>query len=167
MRPMWGKGPNYIALIVALEQSPLYRAVRESVQIASIPLGKGNINRCGEWGAPRVPVLHVDGGGDRWMDGGMDPVPNPRPEWTREILSKMKEGQVKRICYWNESEVEVEVGVGDGTSGLDPNGQRPAKLARTGSQDLVPNLAPENETAKDKTKANVKLKKDEGPCHLS
>ena len=33
-----GRPPNYITLVVALETSPLYRACRESIQIASIPL---------------------------------------------------------------------------------------------------------------------------------
>ena len=42
----------------------MYRAIRESVQISGVEDGPNKLNRCNEWGAPRVPVLIARGGDD-------------------------------------------------------------------------------------------------------
>ena len=121
-----GRPPNYISLIVALETSPLYRAVWESIQIASIPLGIGNINCCSEWGAPRIPAIHVEGGDD-WTQG--TEIPNPRPAWSKETMTRIKDGQVKRVKYWREEEPKED---------LDHDMhkvQRPNKRARVSGED--------------------------------
>ena len=43
---------NYLSVINIIEHCPLYRAVREAVQIGQMTAGKNNINRCVEWGTP-------------------------------------------------------------------------------------------------------------------
>ena len=75
--------------------------VRESVQISEMPEGLTRLNRCQEWGAPRVPVLSAQGG-----DGPEVVLPskNPRPEWTQRILSEIADGGCKILRYWTESE---------------------------------------------------------------
>ena len=95
-----GRKPNYLALIHSLEPKPLYRAVQELVQISEMPGGLTRLNRCKEWGAPRVPVLSAAGG-----DGptGDDHPGNPRPEWTCQVLDQITEGKCKRIRYWTST----------------------------------------------------------------
>ena len=91
-----GKKPHYLSVINAVEARPLYRVVREAVQIGQMPHGPSNINRCGEWGTPRIPVLAVTGGDNQQGSTG---VTNPRPEWSRDTLNQIKLGQRKRIRY--------------------------------------------------------------------
>ena len=82
-----GVRPNYIFTTAAVEPRPLYRAVRESVQIGSQPWGPDNLNRCQEWGVPRVPILSVLGG-----DVGVPVKPgrdNPRPGWTADTMTSI------------------------------------------------------------------------------
>ena len=85
----------------------------------------GNINRCSEWGAPRVPAIHVEGGDD-WTQGSN--IINPRPTWSKETMSRVKDGQVKRIQYWTEEEpnedVDHDVDLGR------HDDQKPSKRAR-------------------------------------
>ena len=94
-----GRRPSYVCLITNLDPSPLYRAVRESCQIASMPPGIQNINRCQEWGTPRVPILLVEGGD---LAPGQGEVTNPRRDWTRVQMDKIKQGTLKRICYYDD-----------------------------------------------------------------
>ena len=103
-----GKKPHYLSLINTIEKRPLYRAVRESVQIGQMERGPGNINRCNEWGTPRVPMLSVVGG-DAAAQANVG-VSNPRPDWTKETMLGIKEGRVKRIRYWVEEEMEDKSG---------------------------------------------------------
>ena len=95
-----GSRPHYLALVNAVESHPLYRAVREAVQIAQMPRGPQSLNKCQEWGAPRVPVLQVVGG-DVDTPG---PAPNPRPDWSRQTLDMVSNGQIKRIKYWDNGQ---------------------------------------------------------------
>ena len=94
-----GTRPDYLGLIHLIEPKPLYHAVRESVLIGMMPSGLPNINRCNEWGAPRVPVLVATGGDDE--DDGK-PLVNPRPSWSKDLMIQIKRGNVKRIKYWDE-----------------------------------------------------------------
>ena len=90
-----GITPRFIHTITQIEPKPLYRAVRESVQIGGQPFGPNNLNRCQEWGAPRVPILSVAGGDEVW-----GPVPgkeNPRPTWTAETMEMVRSGTLKRV----------------------------------------------------------------------
>ena len=57
-----GKRPNILHVIKSIEPRPLYRAIRESVAISCQQGDPGDMNRCQEWGAPRVPILKVSGG---------------------------------------------------------------------------------------------------------
>ena len=108
-----GQKPDMLAIVDKLEPSALYRAARESVKIAKLPEGPTNMNRCQEWGAPRVPVVSVMGGGDDPdLDGDREDgetgvrrrsayakpgANNPRLEWTAEMMLKVKEGSIKRV----------------------------------------------------------------------
>ena len=56
-----GTKPTYLSLISSIEPRLMYRAVREAVQIGQQPPGPSNLNRCMEWGAPRVPILTTVG----------------------------------------------------------------------------------------------------------
>ena len=57
-----GMKPRFIAVITRVEPRALYRACREAVRIANQPAGPRDLNRCMEWGNPRVPVLVAKGG---------------------------------------------------------------------------------------------------------
>ena len=100
-----GKKPLYLSLINAIEPKPVYRAVRESVQISGMPEGPTTLNRCQEWGAPRVPILQVTGGGDDPSNTTLANLPNERREWSRDMLDKINNGACKRIIYWDHSGV--------------------------------------------------------------
>ena len=52
------------------------------------------MNKCNEWGAPRVPVLAVHGGDNTTTRPGEF---NPRSEWTKTITTKIESGTLKRI----------------------------------------------------------------------
>ena len=94
-----GRRPNYLAMISQIEARPLYRAARESIQISEMPENPAKLNRCQEWGAPRVPILTAVGGDgdphDHFTKG------NPRPEWTQRTLKLISTGACKRIRYWD------------------------------------------------------------------
>ena len=95
-----GARPNYLSLISCIEDKPLYRAICESVQISEMEDGPNKLNRCNEWGAPRVPVLTARGGD---QDGPrVQQTANPRPDWTRDVMEKIQRGTVKRIKYWTK-----------------------------------------------------------------
>ena len=96
-----GLKPNYTAMIHTVEPRPLYRAVREAVQIGQQPLGPSNINRCMEWGTPRVPVLAMVGSMDHRVH---PPTTNPRPEWSQSTLDQIRGGSTKRIKYWDHED---------------------------------------------------------------
>ena len=100
-----GIKPHYLAVIGTLEPKPLQRAVREACNIARQPAGACNLNRCMEWGCPRVPVLNVTGG-DKMREETQvchslshrpQTVPNPRPDWSMKMLQILKEGRTKRV----------------------------------------------------------------------
>ena len=99
-----GRKPRFLATIVKVEKSALYRACMEAVLIANQPAGPRNMNRCSEWGSPRVPVLVPKGGN---VETG-EPGPNPRPEWSKQIMDKIAEGRLKRIKFWDEDKLETE-----------------------------------------------------------
>ena len=101
-----GTAPHYLGLVHTIEPRPLYRAVRESVYISMMPAGIQNINRCQEWGAPRVPVLSA-AGGDQGGDRDQQVV-NPRPLWSIDKMHEVRTGQVKRIMYWDEHKDDAE-----------------------------------------------------------
>ena len=128
-----GTRPDYLSLIYSIEPKPLYRAAREAVLIGMQPAGPSNINRCQEWGTPQVPVLTAQGG-DRDLSDGT--VANPRPEWSRDQLNRIKQGTLKRIKYWNNDDSDetgsnVEAGGSEGPELEDPeNHRKPAKRPR-------------------------------------
>ena len=98
-----GVRPSMAATIEQIEPRPLYRAVREAVKISQLPADSRNMNKCQEWGQPRVPVLAVTGG-DRpghWIEEGID---NPRKAWTEEIMMEISAGTKKRVRYWEYQE---------------------------------------------------------------
>ena len=98
-----GTRPHYVALIHKIEVRPLYRAMREAVMIGGMPPGLSNINRCQEWGNPRVPVLVASGAGGLGDDQEQqqEPQPNPRPLWSMNTMGQIKSGSTKRIQYWD------------------------------------------------------------------
>ena len=94
-----GRVPRYIFTIGTIEPRPLYRAIRESVEIGQLPSGHENLNRCQEWGAPRVPILSV-AGGDPGAGAAAAIRPgllNDRPEWTSNTLEDIRLTGVKRV----------------------------------------------------------------------
>ena len=94
-----GECPTILYLIQAIEPSALYRAARESVMIAKQMPGPTNMNRCMEWGAPRVPVMSVTGGdAARSLQSGQH---NPNLQWTRETMEKVESGTLKRVALWS------------------------------------------------------------------
>ena len=98
-----------MAVTTRVEPSALYRACREAVQIANQPAGFRNLNRCSEWGSPRVPVL-VPTGGDTDDDGATKSLaPNPRPSWSAETLQSIKDGKLKRVMFWTPGELGSSV----------------------------------------------------------
>ena len=87
-------------------------SVREAVQISMMPWGGvQKLNRCMEWGQPRIPVLSATGGDDDPPGGG---VINPRPDWSRTVMEKIREGNMKRIKYWVPDDDVEEVNVQPG-----------------------------------------------------
>ena len=92
---------------------PLYRAVRESVEIGALPPGPENLNRCQEWGAPRVPILAVNGGdeeieaNDHARTQGRTTT-NWRSEWSAKVLDDIKNGGVKRVRLLSSIPKDVE-----------------------------------------------------------
>ena len=98
-----GLKPKFLYVINNIEGRALYRVVRESVMIGGLPHGPQNMNRCQEWGIPRIPVLSTMGG---------DPEPGTGPgtgysaqqqpskastEWSIKILNDIKESGLKRV----------------------------------------------------------------------
>ena len=105
-----GVRPVMAATIDQVEARPLYRAVREAVRISQLPDDSRNLNRCQEWGQPRVPVLSVTGGD---VAKGQDPdcregVHNPRKTWSENTLAEIERGGKKRVRYWDENKEEDE-----------------------------------------------------------
>ena len=127
-----GKKPDFLAVVSRVEPSALYRACREAVQIANQPAGLRNINRCMEWGSPRVPVLVAEGGDPG--DGGDDGVipANPRPYWSKEMLMMIKEGTIKRVRIWTGENPDEREGSGEQERSLQPT---PKRRKRTKCQD--------------------------------
>ena len=95
-----GLRPNYLAMIDTIEDRPLYRAVRESVQISGVAPGPTRLNRCQDWGAPRVPILSARGGDETLAP--LAPGTNPRPDWTQKVMVQIELGTCKRIKYWTK-----------------------------------------------------------------
>ena len=83
------------AVIDKIEPSALYRAAHESVKIAKMQPGPTNLNRCQEWGAPRVPVVAVMGGGDQ--GAGVSGQHNQSRAWSDETMEKIRGGHLKRV----------------------------------------------------------------------
>ena len=97
-----GELPGIHYVIQALEPSALYRAARESTMIAKQVPGPTNLNRCMEWGAPRVPVMSVTGGdAARSVQSGLN---NPNIEWTRTTMEKVESGSLKRVALWTRDQ---------------------------------------------------------------
>ena len=119
-----GKKPDFLAVVSRVEPSALYRACREAVQIANQPAGLRNINRCMEWGSPRVPVLVAEGGDPG--DGGEDGVipANPRPDWSKDMLMMIKEGTIKRVRLWTGENPDEREGSGEQERSLQPTPKR-------------------------------------------
>ena len=103
-----GQKSEFIAVITKVEASALYRVCRKAVQISNMPGDSRNMNRCMEWGAPRVPVLAARGGDHGPGEGeNREPGPNPRPDWSNNTLPMIKEGKLKRIRFWEQQEKDT------------------------------------------------------------
>ena len=94
-----GVRPKVLYVVKDIEPRPLYRAVRESVAITKQPLSESNLNRCQEWGAPRVPILTVRGGDVGEGDQEDRVGPNPNPDWSRKVLEEVGLGTRKRVKW--------------------------------------------------------------------
>ena len=129
-----GVRPNYIFTTAAVEPRPLYRAVRESVQIGSQPWGPDNLNRCQEWGVPRVPILSVLGG-----DVGVPVKPgrdNPRPGWTADTMTSIgTRPGFKRVKLLTKEELLLEQEQAQEPGVAQPN---PSKRPRTVKHPVLP-----------------------------
>ena len=104
-----GQKPKFLYLVNSIEPRPLYRMARESVLIASQPMGPENLNRCQEWGAPRIPVLLN-------KDVGTVPIAaeslrtgiyNPRPVWSNKMMEKIEDGRLKKIVWKIEGDPDI------------------------------------------------------------
>ena len=100
-----GQKPHVTFLLDRVEGRPLYSLVRESVLISNMPAGPERMNRCMEWGAPRVPVLSVAGGDGPQQHPGEH---NPRAEWTRNTMRQIDTGAIKRIRYWSQEDTHLD-----------------------------------------------------------
>ena len=60
--------------------------------------GDMKINRCQEWGASRVPIITIQGG-DREDGAGelTSGTMNARKEWTKDMMTKIEAGSLKRV----------------------------------------------------------------------
>ena len=125
-----GTRPQYLGLIHQIEPKALYRVVHESVLISMMAPGITNINRCQEWGAPRVPVLSAAGGDPEDVTAISM---NPRLLWSRTRLDKIKNKQLKQIQYWDEPEDDDVNDSGVKTGPSDPQVplEKPCKRPRT------------------------------------
>ena len=103
-----GKKPEIAYLIDDIEGRALYRAVKEAVKIANMGDGPLSMNRCGEWGAPRVPILTVLGGDPEERQMLIPGAHNPRQEWSTMTMEKIQSGSMKRIVYWDPEETIEE-----------------------------------------------------------
>ena len=101
-----GQRPNILNTIRSVEPRPLYRAVKESVAIARQQGSTGDMNRCQEWGAPRVPIISVAGGDQQegcvgaWRQGDH----NPNQEWSGIMLEEIKSGSRKMVVLWDQGQ---------------------------------------------------------------
>ena len=106
-----GKKPQVCYTIDKVEPKALQRAVRESVRIANMGDGITSMNRCSEWGAPRVPVITATGGdGDESGPRRTEPLSREREDWTRDMVEKLNAGSLKRVVYWDRGGDEVQPG---------------------------------------------------------
>ena len=126
----------------------MYRAVREAVQIGHQPPGPSNINRCMEWGNPRVPILTTVGA----FDIRPPPPPmNPCAAWSKVGLDQVKEGKVKRIKYWdmdNDTDATITASGSSRVQVSLPNGLQepnPCKRLKTETVVKAGNLGREEE----------------------
>ena len=79
-----------IFLLDNTEPRVLYRTVKESVRIANMPQGR--------MGSTEGPVIVARGGDDQHIPPGAH---NPRAIWSRDMMSRIAKGSVKRINYWD------------------------------------------------------------------
>ena len=93
-----GQRPRVLASLTKIEHRPMYRAIREAVAISNMGSSGANLNRCGEWGTKRLPTLHVTGGDEDIATN------NPNPEWSRNMLERIREGGVKRVRLVSQGE---------------------------------------------------------------
>ena len=126
-----GVRPQVLYLIKNVEPRPLYRAIRESVAIASQPMDDRNLNRCQEWGAPRVPILTVRGGDPAQGNKDDNVGPNPNPVWSRDTLEEIAMGSRKRVRLWDSVTMMEEEKMGSRPSVPKvSNGDQPSSKRR-------------------------------------
>ena len=65
-------------------------------------------NRCQEWGAPHVPILAVMRDEKGTKPKSRVGSRNPDPEWTKTILQKIKDDNLKKVHLWDPEEKEQE-----------------------------------------------------------
>ena len=152
-----GRRPNYLSLISHIEDKPLYRAIRESVRISSMAEGPGKLNRCNEWGAPRVPVLTARGGDGELHNQQKITVSNPRPAWTKAITEGIERGTCKRIRYWTGQDNDVE----DLATSQDPQGPTTTKVP---SRKRLRMLGPGEEPLEQLGPQRTMDQRDHTPC---
>ena len=117
-----GVRPRFLYTVGSVEPRPLYRAVRESMEIGSLPPGPENLNRCQEWGTPRVPILSVTGGDEHNNSYMVSGEMNDRMEWTHKTMESVRAGTMKIVRLLSSCpEVEhVADGAQLGGEGPDP-----------------------------------------------
>ena len=127
---------RFVAAIGSLEATPLYRVVRESVNISCLPAGQGNLNRCQEWGCPRIPIIAVQGGGQPPPTQGQL-APNPRPGWTKRVFEVIEEGRTKRVRLCDSRDEALELEPGDMSLGtIVPNAKRRKRSPKEQKEDV-------------------------------
>ena len=86
-----GEKPDFLAAITRVEPRALYRVCREAVLISNQSSGPRCLNKCSEWGSPRVPVLSSRGGDqeDESLETGLGPQesqdPIPGLAWSKSM----------------------------------------------------------------------------------
>ena len=109
-----GERPQVLYVTRSIQPKALYRAVVESVMIAGQPAGPRNLNRCQEWGAPRVPILGVSGGGGLGNDNIPQAAQNPYPDWSMRQMEAIRTQGVKRVKLWDKAKDKSETGLDPG-----------------------------------------------------
>ena len=131
-----------------------YRAVREAVKIASLPNDSRNMNRCQEWGQPRIPILTASGG-DVMGSSAQEGADNLMTDWTERMLTEIADGSRKRVRYqeYRDDDIEEE-DAGGGDDGRGSSDQEDCPLQPTPVEQQGHDPAPQDLVPAEKTPAS-------------